>query len=782
MSTTISKTITTTATLGSSSYPGPLIVLNTGEIDPSGTGVIGVYAPAGVTDPSLTSDGIVLGGTGAPGTAGLLGLGGTPGGTGGMGVDLAATNAQVDNTGNISGGAGGTGANAVAGLLGLLAPTAGGDGGIGLHDLAGGISLTNSGAITGGSGGAGGGSALGVASPGVNGGAGGIALDIANGANAANTGTITGGAGGTGGNVGLGVLSNEGDGGNGGVGVYLNGGTFINAGTVEGGAGGAGSITGTVGDAILFGSTASTLIVDPGADFVGTVAADSAVADVLELSGSSSVALAGIGTQFTGFNNFSFAAGASWDVGGTYTGFASGQTISGFTSGDTIVLDGFAANTADVTYVSGSGLELTDGTSTITLDIAGSYTTADFVVTDPPGSTTIAAAPSIPCYLAGTLIETGNGPVPVETLKAGDHVRTLDGLLKPVKWIGWRRIEAGRHPRHDHLRPVFIAAGALGDGLPGRDLIVSFGHAVYFDRHLVPGLDEGGCLIPAHVLINGHSVHHVDIPDFVYYHVELPSHDVIFAEGMPCETYLDTGNRGLFENADGPVNLHPDFSMAIRGAQACAPVHEFGPAAEAVRAMVLARAAIPITRDPAISVRYIEGRGAIIQSRSAVPGHVTPDPRDRRELGIKIAGLTAGGRPIPIDHPGLTEGWHHLEPSGRWTNGRALVPQSLLNDSNNLDILVADTVPYVHAMVGPGMTVRFDLAPDSSGRFEQTARHTHAASAPKHLDQNQTASRRQPSRIGKGSARKAPRKRREALMPELSGTEPAGSVARQGSA
>ncbi len=45
-----------------------------------------------------------------------------------------------------------------------------------------------------------------------------------------------------------------------------------------------------------------------------------------------------------------------------------------------------------------------------------------------------------------------------------------------------------------------------------------------------------------------------------YYHVELDLHDVLLAEGAAAESYLDTGNRDTFGNADGPITLHPDMS------------------------------------------------------------------------------------------------------------------------------------------------------------------------------------------------------------------------------
>ena len=34
-----------------------------------------------------------------------------------------------------------------------------------------------------------------------------------------------------------------------------------------------------------------------------------------------------------------------------------------------------------------------------------------------------------------------------------------------------------------------------------------------------------------------------------YFHIELETHDVIFAEGAPSETFIDDNSRGMFHNA-----------------------------------------------------------------------------------------------------------------------------------------------------------------------------------------------------------------------------------------
>ena len=95
-----------------------------------------------------------------------------------------------------------------------------------------------------------------------------------------------------------------------------------------------------------------------------------------------------MGGSFAGFSTIAFAPGALWTLGGTAAELADGETITGFTVNDTLILNGFAA-TSD-TYVAGTGLELSNGVITETLDIAGSLGAFTFAVSSQAGATTIA--------------------------------------------------------------------------------------------------------------------------------------------------------------------------------------------------------------------------------------------------------------------------------------------------------------------------------------------------------------------------------------------------------
>lgn len=238
-----------------------------------------------------------------------------------------------------------------------------------------------------------------------------------------------------------------------------------------------------------------------------------------------------------------------------FSAIGGSNVITGFAPGDSIVL---AGTPADVAF---SGGTLTISTSGIPL--------ATFSLPDVPGTAQFSAAvgtdtvitETVACFAAGTRIATPGGPVAVEDLRAGDLVCSAFGGSVAVQWIGQRSLHVARHRAPETVWPIRIAAGALADGVPSRDLFVSPDHALYLDGHL----------IPAALLVNGSSITQVRRDRVTYFHVELPQHDVVLAEGAACESYLDTGNRGDFEGG-AAMTLHPGFSAAeIWNAEACAP-------------------------------------------------------------------------------------------------------------------------------------------------------------------------------------------------------------------
>jgi Hint domain len=350
-------------------------------------------------------------------------------------------------------------------------------------------------------------------------------------------------------------------------GVFLSmGGTLINAGTIEG----------SGGTAVYLGGTANNrLVVEPSAVFSGSVTGSPSASNTLELASAVSVGMVtGLGTEFTNFNSIEFDAGSGWFISGNTSGLAG--TISGFAFLDTIEVTGITATGSS--YVGGV-LTLTEASGSATLNLPGTFTTSEFVVTNGTAGADVSLA--VPCFVAGTRIRTERGAVAVEALQVGDLVPVvMGGNVQPIVWLGHRSIDCRRHREPRLVRPVRICTGAFGPRQPHRDLFLSPDHAVFV----------AGVLIPVKHLINGGSIAQVPVAFVDYFHVELPCHAVLLAEGLPVESYLAVGDRANFANGGEQVRLHPDFSTLTWEASGCAPLVMSGPQLDAARARLAANA------------------------------------------------------------------------------------------------------------------------------------------------------------------------------------------------
>jgi autotransporter passenger strand-loop-strand repeat protein len=319
------------------------------------------------------------------------------------------------------------------------------------------------------------------------------------------------------------------------------------------------------------GGTAASVVVISGG--IETISANGALAGTL-ISGGTVQLLSGAVSSGT----ITFAgAGGRLVVSDT---LPSTDALAGFTSGskDSVVFAG-------TPYVTGATASFAAGT--ITIVDGGSH----FIVNDPAGSAATpfriiddqGAAELIPCFVAGTRILTPKGEVAVEALAIGDIVVTVrpgGALTSKVVWTGCRTLDVGRHGNPAMVRPVRILAGAFGGGIPERDLRLSPHHAVYIDGHLFEAI----------ALVNGLTI----LPDqvdgiVIYHHIELETHDILLAEGLAVESFLDTGNRDMFESPNGALRLHPNWRTPV-SAETCVPLHRAGPEVEQARETLLARA------------------------------------------------------------------------------------------------------------------------------------------------------------------------------------------------
>jgi len=170
-----------------------------------------------------------------------------------------------------------------------------------------------------------------------------------------------------------------------------------------------------------------------------------------------------------------------------------------------------------------------------------------------------------PCFQKGTKIETVLGERKVEDLAVGDLLPTQFGGVRPIQWIARARRtkEAGR-PWKEHARPIRIKRSALAMDVPHSDLFVTSEHALLID----------GSLVCARRLINGTTIAPFAddaCDELEFFHIKLATHDVIYAEGAPCETLL---------SVDEAASNFAEY-LRIHGAPAtpdvpCAPIYGRG--------------------------------------------------------------------------------------------------------------------------------------------------------------------------------------------------------------
>jgi len=242
-------------------------------------------------------------------------------------------------------------------------------------------------------------------------------------------------------------------------------------------------------------------------------------------------------------------------------------TISGFlTKADTIDLTFLGDDDNKATAVLNRATDVLTvtaegGTYTLQLDPTGNYAGLTFSTFQDSGDGTEI---TVACFCSGTRIQCPAGEAPIEELHIGDLVKTLDGRVVPIRWIGRRTYARPYVAAHRWVRPVLIRAGALAVGLPRRDLWVSPEHAMYVE----------GMLIPARDLVNGTSIREDQSAQPVsYYHLEFDSHEILLAEGAPSESFADDASRILFDNAAEYYACH---GTSMAQARFCAPRVEGG--------------------------------------------------------------------------------------------------------------------------------------------------------------------------------------------------------------
>ena len=144
----------------------------------------------------------------------------------------------------------------------------------------------------------------------------------------------------------------------------------------------------------------------------------------------------------------------------------------------------------------------------------------------------------IPCFTPGTKIATPKGERLVEELRVGDRIITRDNGMQEIRWVGAREMTGDDFEAAQHLRPVLIRQGALGNDLPERDMLVSPNHRVLVANDKTAlYFEEREVLVAAKHLTDVEGIDIVDVSATTYIHLMFDQHEVILSDGTWTESF-----------------------------------------------------------------------------------------------------------------------------------------------------------------------------------------------------------------------------------------------------
>ncbi|AFW03062.1 hypothetical protein BAR24_08770 [Gluconobacter oxydans] len=433
--------------------------------------------------------------------------------------------------------------------------------------------------------------------------------------------------------------------------------------------------------------------------------------------------------------SFYVASGAVADTtvvsSGAVLTLESGGTLNEtiLSSGGQIDLNGLDYSQGEsASFVSSGGnyyLQVTSGADVVySTRMQGDYSSNGVTLTRDTDGSTIAALGPV-CFLGGSLIKTPTGEVVVENLRAGDDVVVVrDGVeqTESLSWVGSKTAQVSKGPHPDEAGyAVRIRAGAVSENVPHTDLLLTSEHCLYLD----------GAFIPVRMLVNGGSIAYAtDIAAYDYYHVETASHDVIVANGLMTESYLDTGNRNSFAQPGDVAALstaaksweHDASAPLVTDRAVVEPIH----VRLARRSEALGLTVTPVVETTSLHDLHLETRSGMriapmrnvdgrvlfslpagvdvvrLASRASRPCDVTgPYVDDRRLLGVLVGMIRLwDGQVMRKITENQIDGWYSADASGaRWTNGNALLELGARSaaETGVLEIEVLAAGPYVKA-------------------------------------------------------------------------------------
>ena len=154
----------------------------------------------------------------------------------------------------------------------------------------------------------------------------------------------------------------------------------------------------------------------------------------------------------------------------------------------------------------------------------------------------------VPCFTPGTAIATPRGETLVEDLIVGTRVLTRDNGIKHISWVGHKKVTTEDLETTPSIRPIFIKAGALGDGLPERDMQVSPYHRMLVVSEMAQMyFEQNEVLVYAKDLTRLDGVKIAPPQNMTYIHFMCEHHEVVLSNGSWSETFQpgDYSLRGV---------------------------------------------------------------------------------------------------------------------------------------------------------------------------------------------------------------------------------------------
>ncbi|MCF2870462.1 Hint domain-containing protein [Octadecabacter sp. G9-8] len=169
----------------------------------------------------------------------------------------------------------------------------------------------------------------------------------------------------------------------------------------------------------------------------------------------------------------------------------------------------------------------------------------------------------VPCFTPGAMVSTPAGLIRVENLKVGDRVMTRDNGLQDIHWIGRKDLTLGALTADARLRPIRISKGALGDGMPMTDMMVSPNHRMLITGpELAMNFGEEEMLVAAKHLVGLPGVQIVEACDVSYIHLLCERHEVLMVDAVWTESFQpgEYAMNGLAsEQSDEVFSLFPEL-------------------------------------------------------------------------------------------------------------------------------------------------------------------------------------------------------------------------------